>query len=104
MPQGTGIYLYIFFQIKETLNEKCRKDIANMSKKSRDRDHKDTTFSDEDYSTLDIASNTEMTGAAMRPPLTDAEAENYGDIIPMPQQRATHADGKGQKCKREEKL
>jgi len=76
-----------------------------MSKKSRDRDQKDTTFSDEDYSTLDIASNTEMTGAAMRPPLTDAEAENYGDIIPMPQQRATHADGqRPKKCKREEKL
>ena len=76
-----------------------------MSKKSRDPDHRNATFRDDDYSTLDIASATEMTGAAMRPPLTDAEAENYGDIIAMPQQRATHADGKKQKkCKREDKL
>ncbi len=78
-----------------------------MSKKDRDHDRRDTEFSrnDDDYTSLDIASCTEMTGAAMRPPLTDAEAENYGDIISMPQQRADHADGQRPKrCKREEKL
>jgi len=71
-----------------------------MNKKTRDSNRKDTTFTDDDYATLDIASTTEMTGAAMRPPLTDAEAENYGDIIAMPQQRSTHADGQGQKKSR----
>jgi len=83
-----------------------RKRQYNMSKKNKDSNHEDHPFSNEDYySTLDITSATEMTGAAMRPPLTDAEAENYGDIISMPQQRATHADGKDQKkCKREDKL
>ena len=77
-----------------------------MSKKNKDSGSRNTGFNeDEYYSTLDITSATEMTGAAIRPPLTDAEAENYGDIISMPQQRATHADAKGkEKCKREDKL
>jgi len=62
-------------------------------------------FSDDDYTSLDVASYTETTGAAYRPPLTEAEAENYGDIIAMPQQRATCANAKGsKKCKREDKL
>ncbi len=78
-----------------------------MDKKCKSSSQTSNTddFDINDYSTLDIASATEMTGAAMRPPLTDAEAENYGDIIAMPQQRATHANAKGQeRCKREDKL
>jgi hypothetical protein len=52
----------------------------------------DTEFgADDDYTSLDVASYTEMTGAVPRPPITDAEAEGYSDIVSMPQKRADHA-------------
>jgi hypothetical protein len=76
-----------------------------MEKKSKIVDRSIYTINDDDYASIDVASCTEITGAALRPPLTDAEAENYSDIISMPQQRADHADQqKLKKSKRKEKL
>ena len=80
-----------------------------MKKKSKDIKAADNTVEfgeDEDYySSLDIASYTEMTGAVPTPPLNDAQAENYADIVSMPQQCADHA-GKQElrKSKRQERL
>lgn len=50
----------------------------------------DTEFGD-DYTSLDVASLTEVTGSVPRPPANEAEAENYSDIVSMPQQCADHA-------------
>ncbi len=70
--------------------------------KPDDKKDSNTEFSN-DYTSMDVASYTEMTGAAMRPPLTDAEAENYRDIISMPQQRADQAN-QSARSKRKEYL
>lgn len=78
--------------------------------KKKCKDEKSVDYSVEfgnfdDYSSLDIASYTEMTGAVPRPPLNDAEADNYADIVSMPQQCADHANAqKLRKSKRQEKL
>ncbi len=74
-----------------------------MNKKQKDRYNVES--STELSTPMDVISNTDVTGAVPRPPLTDAEAEGYGDIVPMPQQRADHA-GKQQlkKGKRGEHL
>lgn len=79
-----------------------------MRKKQKDdRQYEDIVEfgKDDDYTSLDIASLTEVTGSVPRPPLTDAEAEGYSDIVSMPQQCSSHA-GKQElrKSKREEKL
>lgn len=77
-----------------------------MGKKRRkiDKEKGDTEFGD-DYTSMamEVASYTEMTGAVPRPPLSDAEVENYSDIVSMPQKRADHAD-RGRQRKREEHL
>ncbi len=79
-----------------------------MKKKHKDDKPVDCSveFSDfDDYSSLDVASYTEVTGSVPRPPLTDAEAEGYSDIVSMPQQCATHADKQElRKSKRQERL
>ena len=80
-----------------------------MKKKRKDDKQTDNAVEfgkDEDYySSLDIASYTEMTGAVPTPPLNDAQAENYSDIVSVPQQCADHA-GKQElrKSKRQERL
>ena len=43
------------------------------------------------YDIKNIASNTEFTGMIPTPPLTDAEAEGYEDLYPVPQQKAAVA-------------
>ena len=63
-----------------------------MKKKRSKHYRADTEFGmDDDYTSLDVASYTEMTGAVPRPPITDAEAEGYSDVVSMPQKRSTHA-------------
>ncbi len=52
---------------------------------------KQTHSFEEDYATLDIASATDCTGMVPRPPLNDVEAENFADILSMPQQSAGNA-------------
>jgi len=46
---------------------------------------------DNDYSPRNIASTTDCTGMMYKPPMTEDEAENYGDIYSMPQQTDTGA-------------
>jgi hypothetical protein len=56
--------------------------------KIRDRHNIDW---DADYSPRNIASATDCTGMMYRPPVSDEEAENYGDIYGVPQQTDTAA-------------
>ena len=46
---------------------------------------------EDSYSSLDVASTTDCTGMIPTPPLTEEEAENYGDLYSVPQQNAYNA-------------
>jgi hypothetical protein len=46
---------------------------------------------DEDYSPRNIASTTDCTGMMYKPPMTEEEVENYGDIYFVPQQTDINA-------------
>ncbi len=56
---------------------------------------------EDSYSSLDVASQTDCTGMVPTPPLTEVEAENYGDIYSMPQQNAYNAQNNQNPSKQE---
>ncbi len=46
---------------------------------------------EDSYTSLDVASTMDCTGMIPTPPLTEEEAENYGDLYSVPQQNAYNA-------------
>jgi hypothetical protein len=57
--------------------------------KKRDQ-NKDALFADDRF-TMGIVSATEVTGMVPTPPLDEDEADGYGDLFPVRQERASAA-------------
>lgn len=52
---------------------------------------------EDDYTSLDVSSATECTGAVPTPPLTEAEVDGLASVYSVPQRKATQADEDGKK-------
>lgn len=58
---------------------------------------------EDSYSSLDVASQMDCTGMIPTPPLTQEEAENYGDLYSVPQQNAYNAQNNQNTAKQEQR-
>lgn len=57
----------------------------------RDKDDNLTAQWADDMLSMDVISATEVTGMVPTPPLTEAQAEGYRNLFPIPQPRAASA-------------